>query len=325
MRLIASLLTKIIVIRALLASRDASPRSSGTSRTDVEVDNPAADARTGAEQDGAGADSPLDIDAPGWKATIKRALKEVKDDRITLIAAGMAYYMFLAIFPAFIALVGILGLIDAPDAIMSLSSSISTTLPGGAGELLVEPIQNAANPPEGASLTAAIVGVAVALWSATSGFVALQSGLNIAYDIGEDRKFIGKRAVALVLILLTALLGGVPSPIFTFGERTVFVVLGWVLTVVAVIVLFSSYYAIGPKRETRGWKWVTPGGLLGAAIWILASLGFGFYVDNFASYGRTYGSLAGVIVLILWLYLSSLAILIGGELNAEIEAQTNKR
>jgi membrane protein len=268
-------------------------------------------------------DSPLELEARDWKATVKRTLKEIKADRVTLIAAGMAYYFFLAIFPALIALVGVLGLahVDASG----LVESIRSTLPGGAGTALTAAIRNADKPAETASLVAAIAGVLLALFSASSGFVALQKGLNVAYDVDVDRKFIGARAVALGLLLATIVLGGAPSPIFTFGESAIFTVLAWVLTVVAIMILFSLYYYLGPKRDQPTWRWISAGGIFGGALWILVSLGFGVYISNFNSYGKTYGPLAGVVVLILWLYLSSLAVLIGGELNAELERQARKR
>jgi membrane protein len=267
---------------------------------------------------GPGADSPLELDAPDWKQTIKRTLKEIKADRVTLIAAGMAYYFFLAIFPAVIAAIGIMDL--AGISTTALVEWIRTTLPGGAGQVLIDAVQGR-DPSHSASLIAALTGIALALWSASSGFVALQAGLNVAYDVPDDRKFIGKRAVALGLIVATALLGGVPSPFFSFGERTIYTVIGWILTIVAVMVLFAIYYTLGPKRDTPRWVWVSPGGIVGAIIWIVASISFGVYVTQFSSYGKTYGSLAGVIVLILWLYLTSISILVGGELNAELERQ----
>jgi membrane protein len=273
----------------------------------------------------AGPDSPLELDAPDWKATATRTLKEIKDDRVTLAAAGMAYYFLLAVFPAIIAFVGILGLVNADTR--GIERSIKTTVPGTTGDLLVEPIEKTRQTSEGASLVAAVSGIAIALWSASSGMVALQSGLNIAYDVGQDRKFIGKRLVAFVLVIATAALGGVPSPLFTFGDSAFFVVLGWVLTVVAVIVLFSFFYYLGPNREKPSWRWVSAGGLIGALLWIVASLAFGFYVQNFgkSGYAETYGTAAGVIVLILWLFLTSLAVLIGGELNAELERQGQEK
>jgi membrane protein len=265
----------------------------------------------------------MDLEASDWKQTAKRTLKEIKDDRVTFAGAAMAYYFFLAIFPALLALVGILGLVQVDAS--GLIESIRSTLPGGAGTALARAVANADNPGESASLIAAIVGIAAALWSASSGMAALQTGLNVAYDVETDRKFIPKRAVALALLLATVLLGGVPSPIFTFGESTVFTILGWVLTVAAVTVLFSFFYFLGPNRESPTWHWVSAGGIVGGGLWLLVSLGFGWYVSTFNSYAKTYGPLAGVIVLVLWLYLSSIAVLIGGELNSELERQARAR
>lgn len=271
---------------------------------------------------GSSPDSPLDLEKGDWKATAKRTLKEIKDDRVTLISAGMAFYFFLAIFPALIAFIGIMGLVDIDTS--GVVDSLRRNMPGGSGGVLVEAVQAAENPSDGASLTAALIGIATALWSASSGMVALQQGLDVAYDIPEDRKFIGKRGVALVLVILTGLLGGVPSPFFSFGDGIVFSVIGWVLTLIAIMVLFSAFYYLGPNRKERSWRWVSAGGVLGAGLWVVASLGFSFYAGNFGSYGKTYGPLAGVIILIFWLYLSSLAVLIGGELNAESERQGNR-
>ena len=273
-----------------------------------------------------GPDTPLELRSDDWKATAKRTLTEIRDDRVTLVAAGMAYYFFLAIFPAVIALVGVLGLVEAPSSLIDdIKSSIGSLLPGESGNLLTGAIDDAAAASEGTSLVAAVVGIALALWSSSSGFVHLQAGLNIAYDVPRDRKFFAKRGVAALLLIATGLLGGVPSPFFTFGEGDVFAAIGWVLTIVAVIVLFSIYYFVAPKRDAPTWHWVSPGGLLGAFLWIAASVAFKIYVGNSESYGETYGSIAAVVVLILWLFITSMTILIGGELNAELERQARRR
>ena len=272
---------------------------------------------------GASPDSPLDLEKSDWKATVKRTLKEIKRDRVPFIAAGMAYYFFLAIFPAFIALIGVLDLFNIDPS--GLVEGVKDTLPKGAGDVLADPLKRAGGQSRSGSITAAITGIGLALWSASSGMIALQGGLNIAYDIDEDRKFLGKRGIGILLLLATALLGGVPSPLFTFGDELIFTILGWALTLVAVTVLFSLFYFLGPKRENPRWTWVSAGGIVGTLIWILASLAFGLYVAEYGQYGKTYGPAAGVIVLILWLYLTSLAVLIGGELNAELERQGEKR
>ncbi|MFP5352325.1 MAG: YihY/virulence factor BrkB family protein [Actinomycetota bacterium] len=272
--------------------------------------------------EGPGPDSPLELDPLDWKQTAMRAVKEIKDDRATMIAAGMAYYGFLALFPALIAAVGILGLIDAPDRLYeSMEKATDSALPAGASDLVGEAIANARDPKEDASLVAALIGTAVALWSASSGLVALQKGLNVAYDIQQERKFLKARLVAFALIVAIGLLGGVPSPFFTFGDTTLFTAVGWILTVAAVMVLFSLFYYLGPNRDSPRWTWVSPGGIVGAGMWLLVSAAFAIYVENFSSYGKTYGTLAGVVVLILWLFLTSLSVLVGAELNAELERQ----
>lgn len=269
----------------------------------------------------AGPDSPLELSTGDWKATLRRTAKEIKQDRVSLVAAGMAFYWFLAIFPALIAAVGILDLANAGQQLMrSLSESISSTLPSGAGEILTEAIADAQRSPRGASLVAAVTGVAIALWSATSGMVALQDGLNVAYDVDKERKFVKKRLIALGLIVAVGVLGGVPSPLFA-ASGPFWSVVAWLVTVVDVVTLFAVFYYLAPNRQNPDWKWVSPGGLIGAVIWVLVSLGFSFYVTNFGKYGQTYGPLAGVVILIFWLYLSALAILVGGELNAELERQ----
>lgn len=268
-------------------------------------------------------DTPLELEPGDWKATAKRALREIKEDRVPFAAAGMAFYFFLAIFPALIALIGILGVIGVEAG--GLVESLRTTLPGGAGEAVAQAVQRADSPSDAASVAAIVLGLLAAIWSASSGMVGLQSGLNIAYDVERDRRFIAKRAVALLLLLATVLLGGAPSPFFTFGDSLPFTVLAWVLTVVAVTILFSVFYYLAPNRERPSWQWVSAGGIVGTIIWIAGSLLFSVYVTNFNDYGTTYGPLGGVIVLILWLYLSAFAVLVGGELNAELERQASKR
>jgi len=311
--------------------------------------SPGADAGPGPKEEepiptqtgeGPGPDSPLDLPATDWKAGVKRAIKEFKEDRGTLTAAGMAFYWFLAIFPAMLAFAGILGLIQVTDeTVRDITTKIATTLPGGAGEVLNNAIEKSTA--SGGSLIAALVGVAVALWSASSGAVAIQLGLDVAYDVKDDRTFVKKRLVAFELLLALLVCGGVATAFIVFGEPlgrvlrdnlpfgsafvVLWTVLRFVVGLVALVGLFASIYYLAPNRDTPRWVWVSPGGILAGVIWLVASLGFSIYVKSFSSYAETYGPIAGVVVLLLWLYLTGLAVVLGGELNAELERQSAAR
>ena len=186
-----------------------------------------------------------------------------------------------------------------------------------------------------------ILGIAIALWSASSGMVAVQEGLDHAYDVDESRKFVKKRGVGLVLTGVALVLGGVATALLVFGKPlgdpirdvvplggafpVLWTIVRWAVTVLAVVLLFSLFYRIAPNRQGMKSPWISAGGIVAAAIWLLASLGFSFYVSNFGgTYAETYGSLAGVIILCLWLFLSALALLIGGEVNA-VREQARER
>ena len=290
---------------------------------------------------GPGPDSPLDLPAPDWKESVKRAVKEFKEDRGTLTAAGMAFYWFLSIFPLVVAGAGMLGLFNVSgDTIAKITKSITDALPGGVGQILVDAVKNASEQSDGA-VFAVLFGLALALWSASAGCVGIQLGLDVAYDVRDDRKFVKKRLVAFELMLAMLVLGGAATALIVFGAPlgdalrdnlpfgSAFVVLWtalrWIGGIAALTGLFATIYYLAPNRDTPRWVWVSPGGILATLIWLTASLGFSIYVSQFGKYSETYGSLAGVVVLLLWLYLTGLAVVLGGELNAELERQSAAR
>ncbi|MFL5797409.1 MAG: YihY/virulence factor BrkB family protein [Actinomycetota bacterium] len=273
-------------------------------------------------------------------AATKRTVKEIRSDRVSLTAAGVAFYWFLAVFPLLIAAVGILALAGAsPHLVNSINDGIRTVLPGSAATVLTQAVGRATTRAATAGgLTAAVVGIALALWSASSGMAAAQAGLDVAYDVPEDRKFLKKRLVSIVLLLGAMVLGGIATALLVFGQPigeglkgalplggaflVVWTVVRWALTILALLTLFALFYYLGPNRKPPSWKWISPGGVVAMVIWLAASVGFSLYVSGFGgSYGTTYGSLAGVVVLVLWLYLSALALMIGGELNGELERE----
>ena len=285
------------------------------------------------------AESPLELSPPDWKESLRRAAKEFKSDRAGLSAAGMAFYWFLAVFPGLLAAVGLLGLFNAGQAATeSISDAVRSVLPGDAARVLTDAVAKAGEQSDGAAVVATLVGLALALWSASAGMVAVQIGLDVAYDVAQDRTFVKKRLVAFQLLVVSAVLGGVATALVVFGQPLgdtirddfpmggafvlVWTVVRWALAVVVVMMLFAAFYYLAPNRESPRWAWVSPGGVVAAVVWLAASLGFSFYVSSFGSYAETYGSLAGVVVLLLWLYLSALAVMVGGEINAELERQS---
>ena len=286
-----------------------------------------------------GPDNPLEIGKTGWRNTLQRAVKKYSRDRCSMAAGSLAYHWFLALFPALIALLGFVGLVNLDtNQVDHLINGLSKALPGSAAQVVNTAVTSAQNGKTG-SLATVIVGILVAVWSASGGMVALETALDVAYEVPTNAKFLKKRGKALLLMLCTVVFGGIASILivegaplgkeigslisFHGGFNIVWDVVRWVLTVILVSLLFSCYYYFGPNRELPKWQWVSPGGVIGTIIFLAASLGLSFYVAKLgnASYAKTYGALAGVVLLMLWLYLTGLAILLGGEINAETERE----
>lgn len=288
-------------------------------------------AHQGSEVPGARAENPTEIPPKGWLQVVKRGWAEATADQVPLLGAGVAFFAFLALFPAVIALVTLYGLFADPGVIADQVNSL-TALPAEVRQLIVDQINNQSRSTLGWS---AIFSIALALFSASGGVNNLMTAVNVAYDEDDDRNAIKKRLIALALTLgaivfLVAMLGlaAVVPPLLQgfLGDSPVIRVLlsaaRWVLLVVLVSAALALLYRIAPHRDAPKFRWVSVGAAVATLLWLLASIGFSVYVSTFGNYAKTYGVFAGIIVLLFWLWITSYAVLLGAEINAEAEKQT---
>jgi membrane protein len=265
----------------------------------------------------------------------------MNEDRLNVAAGAFAYRWFLSLFPAVIALLALSSLFAVPHALsVRLISGISTALPSGASSVLTGAVMAARHRTSG-SLVTAVVATAVALWSAASGMVVLEEGLDMAYEVPQDRTFLQKRLLALPLLLGGVVLGGAASALAVFGPQVghlishgfpvvgaefliAWTVLRWAGAVVLINLLLSYLYWLAPNTGSS-WRWFSPGAAVATGVWAFISLGFSYYTSSFGTYGKTYGAFAGVAVLIFWLFLTGMAVLLGGEINAAFGRLAGRR
>jgi membrane protein len=283
---------------------------------------------------GRGADAPQEIPPKGWMDIAKRTAKEVKQDQVPLLSAGVAFYSLLALFPAIIAGVSIYGLVADPATVRDQIAKLTETLSPETATLVGEQLKQVTSGAGGALGVATVVGILTALWSASSGMKALITGVNLAYDETETRKFVKLRGLALLLTLGAMVLMGIALativgyPPIADNLPTV---LRWVLAIVRFVILggllvvgLAVLYRYAPDRDKPKWTWVSGGSGIATLLWVLATIGFSLYANFFGNYNKTYGALAGVIILMFWLFLSAFVVLVGAELNTEMELQTAK-
>jgi membrane protein len=313
-------------------------RAANSPRTDTASDTSASNgaASDAVQRPGEQAELPTQIPAKGWWQVTRRAFKESSADNVGIIAGGIAYAAFLAIFPALIAGISLFGLVADPATIAQQAEGVLAALPEAAQPLLRDQIVSLTQTPSGALSFSLIVSILLALWSASSGTSSLMTGINIAYDEQESRNFLKLRGTALLLtlgaivfVLLTLALVAVVPAVLNALQLGTFInvivqVVRWALLIVLIIAALAVVYRLAPDRDAPQFKWTSVGALVSGVLWVLASLGFSLYVNNFGSYNKTYGALAGVVVLLLWLYLTGYIILLGAEINAESEKQTKQ-
>jgi len=267
--------------------------------------------------------------------TLKRTLTEFKEDELTDRAAALTYYGVLSIFPALIALVSIVGLVGDPATVTkALTDVVSSIGPASAAETFKGPIESITQS-SGAAGILLIVGIASALWTASGYVGAFMRASNVIYEVEEGRSFVKLRPlqmlVTLFLVLLTALvllalvltgpLADAVGSAVGLGSTavTVWDIAKWPVLLAVVVVMIALLYYTSPNAKLRGVKSILPGSVLAVVIWLIASAAFAFYVANFGSYNKTYGALGGVVIFLVWLWITNVAILLGAELNAERE------
>ncbi|MEU0883538.1 YihY/virulence factor BrkB family protein [Lentzea sp. NPDC005914] len=278
-------------------------------------------------------DRPTKLSKGAWWGVLKRTVKEFNDDNLTDWAAALTYYAVLSLFPGLIVLTSALALMGDTTT-QELLKYVDQVAPGQAGELVKKSVEELQKGQSAAGLLG-IIGLLTAFWTASGYLGAFMRACNAVYDVEEGRPFwktvplrLGLTLGSVVLVSLTlgalVLTGGVADTVGNFlglGDTvvTVWDIAKWPIIILLVTLAFAVLYWAAPNVRQPGFRWVTPGSLLAIVLWALATVGFAIYVANFASYNKTYGSLGGVIVFLVWLWISNIAVLLGAEFDAELE------
>lgn len=280
--------------------------------------------------------APTEIPVKGWKDILSRVRIEVKRDRVMLLSAAVAFHALLAMVPALVAIVSLYGLIADPSSIDRQVNDWLGTAPREVRALVSSQLKSITENAGAAAGLAVVIGIIVALWSASTGVAHLIEATNIAYDEEETRGFVARRGLALILtagavvfmLSALALIAVLPAMLADTGLGTFATalvgVLRWLLLIVGMMLALSVLYRYAPDRNHPRWTWTSPGALLGTLLWVLASTCFALYTANLGKYNETYGSLGTVVVLMLWLFFTVLCVIVGAELNAEMERQTRQ-
>jgi membrane protein len=293
--------------------------------------------RAWADRPSGQAEAPVQIPRRGWLQVTRRAFKKSSADNLGVLAGGITYYGFMAIFPAIIAGISLYGLVADPATLIAQQGgSLLSALPQDAQPLIHDQLNALASDSGGSLSVSLVVSIVVALWSASSATGNLMAAVNAVYDEEETRGFVRRHGTALLLtfgaivfVLLALALVAVIPPVLNALQMGTLVnvivqIARWVLLVALVLVALGVVYRLAPDRDAPQFTWTSIGALVATVLWVFGCIAFNLYVENFGSYNETYGALAGVVVLLLWLHLTSYIFLLGAEINAEAENWASK-
>jgi membrane protein len=285
-------------------------------------------------QRGRQADRPGQIPKPGWKDILKRTKEEMARDHVSIVAAGIAFYGLLAIVPAIVAIISLWAIVFDPQQITQQISNISHLLPEEAAKIIRQQAEQASQDVGAGMSLAAIGGILLAIYSASRGVNGFMEGLNIIYDEEENRGVFKRTALKLFLtlgailmtILTLGLIAAIPATVDLLKlpdvVSTLINLVRWPLLMIVTMLAMAVLYRYAPDRNEPRWQWISIGSFVAVLLWIAGSIAFSIYVRNFASYNETYGSLGAVVILLMWFWLSAFIVLMGAELNSEMEHQT---
>ncbi len=276
------------------------------------------------------ADKPTDIPGKGWKDVAVRVKDSLRDDQVPLLAAGVAFFTLMALAPALAAVVSIYGLVTSPAEASRQIADFTTALPADARSLIGAQLKTVAGGDPGGLGLALLVSVLLSLWTASAGMKQLIEAINVAYDESETRKFLRLRGLALlftvgmivVFVIVLGLLAVLPAVANSSVGQVLANVLRWPLLLLLMAAALALLYRYAPDRDQPKLRWVSWGAGIATLLWVVGSVLFTIYVSNFGHYNKTYGTLGAVVVLLLWLYLSAFIVLLGAEINSEMELQT---
>lgn len=323
-------------VKSLLGPTSAQERAKPGGDRETSEREPLAIDHARAREPGRGRDAtrPTDIPWPGWMDILWRTAKQIQEDRLLAIAAGVVFYALLALFPAVTALISLYGLFASVDTVRQHLEFAQSLLPAGAVQIIDEQVARLIAKGEVKLGLGFAVGLGLALWSANAGMKAIIDGLNIMYGETEKRGFFKLNLVALaftvgaIAALLLSISAIVVAPLVLDGiglgflARTLIEWLRWPLLLAILLVGFALLYRYGPSRADAQWRWLSIGSVAATLTWLAASALFSYYLKHYANYDATYGSLGTAIGLMMWLWMSIIVTLAGAELNAEIEHQT---